>query len=512
MSLGVTIPDKWMEEMKSGDKAKRKIWARIIKKRFESGYPYIFWSDTVNKNAPLVYRDKGMKIHASNLCVTGDTPLLTSNGEFPIKDLVDTEVEVWNGEEWSKVTVRKTGENQTNIREISINLFDENNKLIDERIIDCTDYHKFYIINDNKETEIESKSLLVGDVLAPYFLPNGKKINAIVSGNEQLLLIADTYCVNEPKRHKVIFDGVLTGNCTEIALSSDEDNSFVCDLSSMNLLYLDDWKDTDAVEILTYFLDAVMSEYIEKTEHIAFMKKAHNFAKSQRALGLGGLGWHSYLQSKMIPFESMQAKLLNGQIWKHIQEKTQKASREMAILFGEPSLLKGYGLRNVTTVAIAPTTSSSFILGQVSPSVEPLNSNFFVKELAKGRFTFKNPYLKDVLKKYKKDNKETWESVRDHGGSVQHLEFLDENEKLVFKTFGEISQKEIIIQAAQRQKFIDQSQSINLMIHPDTPVKEVNELLIFAWESGIKTLYYQRGTNPSQELARSILNCVNCEA
>jgi len=368
MSLGVTITDQWMQEMEDGDKAKRKIWARILKKRFESGYPYIFWTDTVNKNAPQVYKDKGMKIHASNLC-------------------------------------------------------------------------------------------------------------------------------------------------SEISLSSDKDNSFVCDLSSMNLLFWDEWQHTDAVEVLTYFLDAVMSEYIDKTENIPFMNKAHNFAKKQRALGVGGLGWHSYLQSKMIPFESMEAKMINVKIWKFIQERTLKASREMAEIYGEPELLTGYGVRNVTRLAIAPTTSSSFILGQVSPSIEPLNSNYFVKELAKGKFTYKNPYLKELLKSYKKDNKETWASILSHGGSVFHLDFLTEKEKMVFRTFEEISQKEIIIQAAARQKYIDQAQSINLLIHPDAPLKEVNELMLFAWKQGLKTLYYQRSTSGTLELSRSILNsCVSCEA
>lgn len=162
--------------------------------------------------------------------------------------------------------------------------------------------------------------------------------------------------------------------------------------------------------------------------------------------------------------------------------------------------------------AVAPTTSSSFILGQVSPSVEPLNSNYFVKDLAKGKFTYKNPKLVEILQKYEKDDKKTWESILLKGGSVQHLDFLSDHEKEVFKTFGEISQKEIIIQASARQKFIDQGQSINLTIHPKTPAKDVNALLIFAWENGIKTLYYQRGTNPSQELGRSLLECKSCEA
>jgi ribonucleoside-diphosphate reductase alpha chain len=163
-------------------------------------------------------------------------------------------------------------------------------------------------------------------------------------------------------------------------------------------------------------------------------------------------------------------------------------------------------------MAIAPTTSSSFILGQVSPSIEPLNSNYFVKDLAKGKFTFKNPYLEELLESKGMNSQEVWKNILQHGGSVQQLEFLTREEKDVFKTFGEISQREIVIQAGQRQKWIDQGQSLNLMIPPTAKPKEVNELLIFAWEQGVKSLYYQRSANPSQELARSILTCSTCEA
>jgi ribonucleoside-diphosphate reductase alpha chain len=320
------------------------------------------------------------------------------------------------------------------------------------------------------------------------------------------------YDITVEKTENFYANNILVHNCSEIALASSEAESFVCDLSSMNLLHFPEWSKTDAVQTMIYFLDAVMSEYIEKTEGIRFMEAARNFAINQRALGLGVLGWHSYLQNNMIPFESMIAKYENSTIHKFIAEKAHEANKELAVLFGEPPLLKGYGLRNVTTMAIAPTTSSSFILGQVSPSIEPLNSNYFVKDLAKGKFTYKNPYLKEVLKKHDKDTQEVWQNILVRDGSVQHLEFLTEEEKDVFKTFGEISQKEIIIQAAQRQKYIDQSQSINLMIHPQTSVKEVNALMIEAWRLGLKSLYYQRSTNPSQELGRSLLSCKSCEA
>jgi ribonucleoside-diphosphate reductase alpha chain len=366
LSFGVCITDAWMNSMIEGDKEKRKMWGQVIKKRFESGYPYIFFTDNANNNAPQVYKDKGLKIHASNLC-------------------------------------------------------------------------------------------------------------------------------------------------TEIFLSTAEDESFVCDLSSINLEKWDEIVKTDAIEVLIYFLDAVMTEFINKTEDDLFMQAARKFAINQRALGLGVLGWHSLLQAKMIPFESMESKFLNSEIWQTIRQKTDLATQQLAQEYGEPPLLVGYNRRNSTTIAIAPTTSSSFILGQVSPSIEPLNSNYFVKDLAKGKFTFKNPHLEKLLKSKGKDNTDVWKSILTHGGSVQHLEFLTTEEKSVFKTFSEISQKEIVIQAAQRQKYIDQGQSINLMIPPNTKPKEVNELMIFAWEQGIKSLYYQRSANPAQELARSILNCSSCE-
>jgi ribonucleoside-diphosphate reductase alpha chain len=357
-----------MKKMIDGDKEARKIWGLVIKKRFESGYPYIFFSDNANNQAPQIYKDKGMKINNSNLC-------------------------------------------------------------------------------------------------------------------------------------------------SEIMLSNSKDESFVCDLSSLNL---EKWKEivhTDAIETLVYFLDAVMSEFIDKTEGIKFMEAPRNFAINQRALGVGVLGWHSLLQAEMIAFESFHAKALNVQIWKTIRERTDNATQSLADIFGKAPIFGNtkYTKRNTTTLAVAPTTSSSFILGQVSPSIEPIESCYYVKDLAKGKFSYKNPYLKKLLKEKGKDDDDTWKSILLHGGSVQHLEFLNQEEKDVFKTFGEISQKEIIIQAAQRQKYIDQGQSLNIMVSPDTKAKEINELMIFAWEQGIKALYYQRSGNAAQNLARNILSCKSCE-
>ncbi|WP_342532622.1 ribonucleoside-diphosphate reductase subunit alpha [Lysinibacillus sp. FSL K6-0057] len=378
MTHGVTVTDKWMKEMIAGDNQKRSIWAKVIQSRVEIGYPYIFFTDTVNNNTVDVYKDKGMIINQSNLC-------------------------------------------------------------------------------------------------------------------------------------------------TEVKLPNNDKESFVCCLSSMNLLHFDEWKDTDAVETMIYFLDAVISEFVsdleamrdsdeqEKRDAFKYMERAYNFAKNHRALGLGVLGWHSLLQSKMIPFESVEASTLNVRIAKLIDKRSLKASKELAEMFGEPELLKGYGRRNTTRLATAPTTSSAFILGQVSQSIEPRFSNVYVKDVAKAKVTIRNPYLKKVLESYGKDNKETWNSIRSNDGSVQHLEFLSDHEKEVFKTFAEIDQYVVLEQAAMRQKFIDQGQSLNIMVNPKMSAKEINDLYIFAWKNEIKTLYYQHSTNAAQQFSKDKL-CSSCEA
>lgn len=299
--------------------------------------------------------------------------------------------------------------------------------------------------------------------------------------------------------------------CTEIMLPASSDESFVCCLSSMNLLYFDEWKDTDAPEVLTYFLDVVMSEFIEKSKEIPFLDKANKFARRHRALGLGVLGWHSYLQANNIAFDSFEAMQKNNLIFKTLQEKTLAASQDLAKRFGEPELLKGYGRRNTTLMSIAPTKSSSFILGSVSPSVEPFKSNYYVKDLAKIKTVYKNPFLEKLLQEKGLDREDIWESILHNDGSVQHLEQLSAEEKDVFKTFSEISQLSVIQQAAQRQRYIDQGQSINIMVHPATPARDLNQLYLTAEELGLKSIYYQYSMSAAQVFNRNLLSCSSCE-
>ena len=301
--------------------------------------------------------------------------------------------------------------------------------------------------------------------------------------------------------------------CTEIALPATAEESFVCCLSSMNALHYDEWKDTDAVETLTRFLDAVMEEFIQRTEGVRFMERAVRFAKRHRAMGIGVLGWHSYLQRNMIPFDSMEAMEKNGEIFRTIKERSYEASEALADEFGEPEVLEGYGRRNATTMSVAPTKSSSVILGQVSPSIEPLKSNYFVRDGAKLKSTQKNRFLQAILAERGKDTRDVWDSIANKDGSVQHLECLTDEEKEVFKTFAEIPQMAIINQAAQRQKYIDQAQSLNISIDPsEVSVKEINQLYIEAWKKGVKSLYYQHSVNAAQKFSRDILECRACES
>lgn len=370
LTTGIVVSDEFINAMKDGDAEKRRIWAKVLQRRSEVGFPYILYKGNVNKNKPQVYKDKDMTIYASNMCA-------------------------------------------------------------------------------------------------------------------------------------------------EIALPSTTEETFTCVLSSLNLLHWDDIVETDAIEVLTMFLDTVCEEFIRKTEGQEYLKRARNFALRHRALGAGVLGWHSYLQSNMIGFESKEAAQKNLEIAKTFRERTHNASKEMAVDFGEPQVLQGYGMRNTTTMAIAPTKSSSFILGQVSQSIEPEFSNCYVKDLAKMKVTIKNPYLMKLLQEKEQDTPDVWDSIKNRDGSVQHLDFLTQEEKEVFKTFSEINPYTIVDQAAVRQEYIDQGQSLNLMLDPDMTVREINQLYLYAHNAGVKSLYYSYSMSAAQSLTRKRVmstECAACEA
>ena len=381
MTTAVTIPDYWLEEMIAGDKKKRNIWAKLLRRRAEVGFPYCFFHGPSQEFKSDIYKDKGIEITNSQLC-------------------------------------------------------------------------------------------------------------------------------------------------SELLLEVNENESFVCDLSSINAAHYDEYKDTDVVETVVYLLDAVMTEFLTKLEKMRdsdekedqlafhFMQRAYNFAKRQRALGTGILGLATYFQKNNLPFTSEEANQKAGEITKHLRDHAYKASEELAEMFGECEITKGYGRRHVTLTAIAPTQSSATILGQVSQSIEPLMSNYYIKDQAKLKYEVKNPELQRVLEAKGYNTNEVWMSIAKNDGSVQHLtDILTDHEREVFLTFPEIDQKKLIDQAAIRQQYLDQTQSMNLMIPATAGVKEMNEITLYAWKKRLPTLYYQHSTNASQQFLRNKNNeCLSCQA
>lgn len=368
LNHGICIDDLWMQEMVAGDKSKRHIWGEILKARVETGEPYLFFSDNVNKASPDTYKSLGLKVSTSNIC-------------------------------------------------------------------------------------------------------------------------------------------------TEIMLYTDPDHSFVCCLSSLNLVKWEEWKDSDVVETSVRFLDAVLEEYIKKSEKISGLEASRRSAVKGRAIGIGVLGWHTLLQKNMIPFDSFDAMMMNSQIFRTIKTKAETESAVLAKELGEPEWCKGHNRRNTHLVAVAPTVSNSSISGGHSAGIEPIAANIFSKKSAKGTFIVKNSTLESFLATLGQNTPEVWKSINEQSGSVQHLKFLSDEAKAVFLTAREINQYAIVKQAAQRQKWIDQGQSVNLFFGANADPKYIHGVHMEAWETGLKTLYYFRteGVIRGDLASRTKDECAACE-
>lgn len=369
LNHGICIDNEWMTEMLAGDQKKRSLWQEILKARFETGEPYLFFTDNVNSQNPKCYNDLGLKVKTSNIC-------------------------------------------------------------------------------------------------------------------------------------------------TEIFLYTDPDHSFVCCLSSLNLVKWEEWKDTDVVETSVRFLDAVLEEYIQKSKNVPGLEASRRSAIKGRAIGIGVLGWHTLLQKNMIPFDSFDAMMLNAEIFRTIRNKAEKETAVLAKELGEPTWCTGFGRRNTHLIAIAPTVSNSTISGGHSAGIEPIAANIFSQKSAKGTFIRKNSVLSSVLEALGKDTPEVWKSINEQSGSVQHLDFLDEKTKEVFLAAREINQYAIVKQAAQRQKWIDQGQSVNLFFGANSDPKYIHEVHVSAWQQGLKSLYYFRteGVIRGDLASRSKDECAACEA
>lgn len=307
---------------------------------------------------------------------------------------------------------------------------------------------------------------------------------------------------------------VSTSNiCTEIMLHTDPRHTFVCCLSSMNLVRWEEWKDTDAIEVATRFLDAVVEEYIQKARSKPWMENSVRSAEKGRAIGIGVLGWHTLLQQRMIPFDSFEAMMLNGLIFRTMRAKAEAATKVLALEFGEPEWCKGFGRRNTHLMAVAPTVSNAAIAGGHTASTEPRRANVIVKKGAKGTFIIKNPELEAALEQMGTNTPDVWKSINENSGSVQHIKWLSAHEKAVFQTAIEINQHAIIKQAAQRGKYIDQGQSVNLFFAANSDAKYIHEVHMAAWEEGLKSLYYLRteGVIRGDLASRSKEECAACE-
>jgi ribonucleotide reductase alpha subunit len=692
----VNIPDSFMEAVKEDGtwdlvdpnskqvkktmKA-RELWFKILETRTQTGEPYLHFTDTTNRAVKQPLKDKGLKVTQSNLCVAPETLLFTKKGYKTISTLKDKTLDVWNGAEWSEVTVRQTSESSELIR-VHLNT---------GTTLDCTPYHKFYISTDyHKPLEvIEAKDLLPGmkiekaesfpqdfvygteelphpyahgfwsgdgnadyehswvyepkkDVIphldlgtvgdfdsygrarwnhgpmsltknetpskyslnsrlkwlaglldadacvvqsthsqniqltsvnhgllqnivlmlqemgvtsslftrraeGKYLLPlnNGTGENGLFSCKEVWMLninsfgvkrlldlgiefrrlnvqpnqhpnrdasrfvkvdrvevtgrVDKTFCATEPKRHKLMFNGVVTGNCCEILLPTNTERTAVCCLSSVNLEKFSEWeKHPTFVEDICRFLDNNLSHFLRNAPD--YLSKAKFSARMGRDIGLGAMGFHSYLQGNGTPFESVTAAYQNTKIFSHLRTEIDKASLKLGSERGEAPDMEGTGHRFSHTQAIAPNASISNICGECSPSVEPYTSNGFRQDTKSGSLLIKNKHLDHLLKtKYKDQNYDaTWTSIITNVGSVQHLEWMDSWDKDVFKTAYELDQNWIVKHASDRQKTIDQGQSINLFFYADCDKNHLNKVHFNAWKEGLKTLYYCRSTAMSR--------------
>jgi ribonucleoside-diphosphate reductase alpha chain len=366
---GLTVSDEWMSSMLAGDKEKREVWQDILKTRVETGEPYLFFTDNVNRANPACYEGNGLKVSTSNIC-------------------------------------------------------------------------------------------------------------------------------------------------SEITLHTDPKHSFVCCLSSLNLARWDEWKDSDLAEIAVYFLDAVLSEYIERGQDVVGLENSIRSAIKGRAIGIGVLGWHTLLQSRRLAFDGLQAMMLNAQVFKTIRTGAEKATMELSWHLGEPEWCQGYKRRNTHLLAVAPTVSNSLIAGGQSAGVEPLAANVYAQKSAKGTFIRRNPALEKVLTEAGMNDEATWRTIVENDGSVQHLTALPEETRAVFATAREINQHAIVRQAIQRQQWVDQAQSINLFFAGNSDPKYIHEVHVAAWQGGLKTLYYLRssGVIKGDLASRSSTECAACEA
>ena len=376
--------------------------------------------------------------------------------------------------------------------------------------------HQCAVVGDKFMRRVES-----GDVEARKKW--GKLLQKRKATGEPYILFKGNTNKNNPEQYRKHGLKVhMTNICSEITLHTDESHSFVCCLSSLNLAKYEEWKNTNLIYDSIWFLDGVLEEFIQKSKGKVGFHNSVRSAEKGRALGLGVLGWHTYLQDQGLPFEGLLAQYETRKIFSQIKIESERASMALAEEFGEPLWCRGSGFRNTHLRAIAPTVSNSKLSGNVSPGIEPWAANVFTEQSAKGTFIRKNPALLKVLKKYKINIDKVWNKIMKDAGSVQGVKELDDIKlgkwetpaKEVFKTFKEINQLELVNQAGIRQQYIDQSVSLNLAFPSVAEPKWINKVHYEAWKKGIKTLYYMRTESVLRgDIAQNAMdeNCLACD-
>jgi len=372
----------------------------------------------------------------------------------------------------------------------------------------CLNLHQCVVVGDNFMRKLESRDQ---DSMALW----AEVLKSRMETGEPYIMYKDNVNKNNPIAYMMNnLDVSMTNICTEITLFTDEEHSFICCLSSLNLAKYDEWKDTDAVELSTWFLDGVMQEFIDKSNGKDSLKRTHAHAKKGRALGLGVMGWHTYLQQKGMPFNSIASTAYTHNIFSDLKLKAEKASRDLAAEYGEPLWCKGTGMRNTHLLAVAPTVSNSVITGGISAGIEPLPANIYTFNGAKGTFIRKNKVLETILENKGENKEKWWDQMLADGGSAQNLPdtVLSPEEKELFLTFPEINQLELVRQAAIRQRYLDQTQSLNLSFDPNDSPKWINQVHIEAWKLGVKTLYYLRTDSVIKgDIGSRQADCVSCD-
>jgi len=508
-NVGWNVSDEFIERLKAQDDDALRRFKKALKMKMLTGKGYFFFIDEVNRQNPPMYKDLGLKVKASNLCVSGDTIIRVKRGgdspktakNIKIADFVDkfNDGDEWqvysrnietNRNCWSKVTAAA----MTNPNAKTLVVMDKTTK----KKVKATADHQFF----TSRGYVQAKDLTENDELVVFRSKKKSTGLKIDLGDE-----CAVYDLTVENTHNFFANDILVHNCSEITLHSDKEHTFTCVLASMNLARYDEWKDTDAVFWAICFLDCVCSEFIEKGKKIKGLEKAIRATEKGRAVGLGAMGLHTLFQKRRIPFEDIQAFLLNTEIFKHIEGEAKRASRWLADRLGEPEWCKGYGVRNTHLLAIAPNKSSALLMGGVSEGINPDPAIVYTQMTAAGEVSRINPVFLELMKERGMYKKKIVADIAEHFGSVQHLDWLTDEEKAVFKTAFEINQETIVNMASARQNFICQSQSLNLFFSANEEEAWIAHIHKKAFESNIKALYYvttMTGIAPSRD-------CVACE-